>query len=147
MWIAAVVVVGVAIGLFAKQMTSGAPETTVDGGKITRESNPDLAAAVLVAKEGLPKFKAALTDHKDGKFAVAGRFETPQGPEYLWIRVERFEGGRFHGILDLEPRLYKGHKQGDPISVAEGDVVDWMYDVGDGVQGGFTLKALSGSDR
>lgn len=136
------VVVGVAIGLFASRVSPKPSETAIGGGKISTESNPELAAAVLVAKESLPKFKEAMTKHKDGKFAVAGRFETPQGPEHLWIRAERFEGGKFHGVLDLEPRLYTGHKKGDAISVAEGDVVDWMYDIGDGVQGGFTLKAL-----
>lgn len=135
------VVAAVGIGVFvARTPSAGSRPSTVDG-TVTTGRDADLAAAVLTAQRQLPEFIEAFKKGQ-GKFAVCGKFETPSGPEHLWVRVDKYEGEVFSGKLDVEPKAFREKRKGDPISVKQADVVDWMYDAGEGMKGGFTLKAL-----
>lgn len=135
------VVAAVGIGVFVARTPSASSRPSAVEGTVTTGRDADLAAAVLTAQRKLPEFIAAFKK-RQGKFAVCGKFETPSGPEHLWVRVDKYEGEVFSGKLDVEPKAYREKRKGDPISVKQADVVDWMYDAGEGMRGGFTLKAL-----
>lgn len=135
------VVAAVGIGVFVARTPSASSRPSAVEGTVTTGRDADLAAAVLTAQRKLPEFIAAFKKGQ-GKFAVCGKFETPSGPEHLWVRVNKYEGEVFSGKLDVEPKAYREKRKGDPISVKQADVVDWMYDAGEGMHGGFTLKAL-----
>lgn len=113
--------------------------------KASHEIDPGgLGAAVAMAKRRLPEFLEAYTKHRDtGKFAVCAKVTKPERVENVWIRLDRFENGWFHGRLDVDPLVLKGVKKGDDMSVDQAAVVDWMYDIGQGPVGGFTVKVPS----
>lgn len=136
----------IVIGLIVTGINVGrlvtAPPRTYGEGTVETGTDPELAAAVIRAKRELPKFKAALAKG-GGEFAVNAKFSTPVGPEQVWVKVERFEAGKFIGTIASEPvRLDK--KKGDPVRIEEKDVSDWTYKVGGAVEGGFTTQVLAG---
>jgi uncharacterized protein YegJ (DUF2314 family) len=101
-------------------------------------------AAVAMAKRRLPEFLEAFAKHgSTGKFAVCAKVTKPEGVENVWIRLDRFEKGWFYGRLDVDPLVLKDVKKGDEMSVDQGAIVDWMYDIGEGPVGGFTVNIPS----
>lgn len=132
--LAVAVAVVIVIGQGAVSATRTPPSVDQDG----------RGAAVAMAKRRLPEFMEAFAKHgSTGKFAVCAKVTKPEGVENVWVRLDRFENGRFHGRLDVDPMVLKDVKKGDEMSVDQGAVVDWMYDIGDGPVGGFTLKIPS----
>jgi uncharacterized protein YegJ (DUF2314 family) len=133
--LAALLVVAVAVVVVIGQGVVSATKTSQN---VDQEGR---GAAVAMAKRRLPEFLEAYAKHgSTGKFAVCGKVSKPEGVENVWIRLDRFENGWFHGRLDVDPMVLKDVKKGDEMSVDQGAIVDWMYDIGDGPVGGFTLK-------
>lgn len=139
--VAVIVAVAIVLGLVVSRMapTRNAPE----GGVVKTQRDADLAAAVIMAQRKLPEFIDVFSKQgQAGKFAVCAKVETPIGPEHLWVRIDGLAKDEFTGRLDVEPKAWKEKRKGDSMTVKKADVVDWMYDLGDGLQGGYTLKAL-----
>ncbi|MCC7436172.1 MAG: DUF2314 domain-containing protein [Methanoregulaceae archaeon] len=136
--LAALIVVAVAVVLVIGQ---GAVSGMKTSQTVDQEGR---GAAVAMAKRRLPEFLEAFAKHgSTGKFAVCAKVTKPEGVENVWIRLGRYENGQFHGRLDVDPMELKGVKKGDEMSVDQASVVDWMYDIGGGPEGGFTLKIPS----
>lgn len=138
---AAVVAGAIVLGLIVSRMAP--TRDTPSGGVVKTQRDADLAAAVIMAQRKLPEFIETFTKRgSEGKFAVCAKVETPTGPEHLWVRIDGFAKDEFTGRLDVEPKAWKEKRKGDAMSVKKADVVDWVYDLGDGLQGGYTMKAL-----
>ncbi len=61
------------------------------------------------------------------------------GVEYLWLKVAGWDGNGVAGTLLTEPALAKQFTAGQPLRVAEADVVDWMIrDAGGKIEGRLT---------
>lgn len=109
------------------------------------QASPELQAAVKRAQAELPDFLRQLKAPKPGqRFAVRGRFMTPNGPEFLWVREPRQEKETLIGILDEKPIALQTLKKGDEATVKLTDVADWLILNPNGqVQGRYTEEALS----
>jgi uncharacterized protein YegJ (DUF2314 family) len=107
-------------------------------------ASPELQAAVARAKAELPTFLQRLKSPKPGdRFAVRGRFMTPNGPEFLWVREPRPEGEALIGVLDERPIALQTLKKGDSATVKLADVADWLIVEASGkVLGGYTQDAM-----
>lgn len=132
----AAVMIGAALLSPIRNRTAGRPDV------VERSSDGKLAEAVVRARSELPEFIEALKANPQGEFAVCARFLTKQGPEQLWVRVERHEGKSFFGTLASVPIALE-KKKGDSVEVAEGIVVDWTYRIDGKTEGGFTSKVLN----
>lgn len=108
------------------------------------QASPELQAAVKRARSELPTFLKRLKNPQAGdRFAVRGRFMTPGGPEFLWVREPRAEGETLVGVLDERPIALQGLKKGDPATVKQSDVADWLIVEASGkVLGGYTQEAV-----
>jgi uncharacterized protein YegJ (DUF2314 family) len=107
--------------------------------------NPKLEAAIEQAKKGLDGFIKELESPKpDDGFAVKATFQTPYGPEYLWVKHPEFKDGTFSGDLDQDPMALPGKKKGDFVKFAKAEVVDWLIKDDQETRGAFTEKALAG---
>jgi uncharacterized protein YegJ (DUF2314 family) len=107
------------------------------------QRDPQLQAAIKEARDGLGAFIKELDAPKpDQRFAVKGTFQTPFGPEYLWVRLPAFKDGTFSGVLDQQPMAVRDKHKGDAVSFAEKDAVDWMIKDDAGTRGEFTEKVL-----
>lgn len=107
--------------------------------------DPRLQAAVRQAKDGLDGFLKELESPKpDDGFAVKGMFQTPYGPEYLWVRRPVYKDGMFSGVLDQEPMALPAKKKGDAVKFAKKDLVDWLIKDDRETRGAFTERALNG---
>lgn len=111
---------------------------------VEADRDPELAAAVMRARRELPQFIAALQKPKPGQtsFAVNGRFTSPEGPEHLWVTVDRYAGGQFFGKVADTPLFVPKLKKGDPIRVDESAVNDYYYREGTKIVGGYTMDVL-----
>jgi uncharacterized protein YegJ (DUF2314 family) len=133
------VVVTVGGGWAILHLVEAKPTSVV---RINRK-NPQLEAAINQARAGLDGFIKELSTPDSGKsFAVKAKFQTPVGPEYLWIRRPEYVRQTFSGILDQQPLALVGKNKGDAVSFPKSDVVDWLIKDEQGTRGEFTEKAL-----
>lgn len=116
---------------------------------VRRISHADakLQAASREAVANLPRFVARLkSGDPDDRFAIRAAFPSSMGPEYLWVRDVRVKGDGFEGMLDQDPIAYKNAKKGDIVTIARGDVYDWMIRSHGVIEGGKTEEALRESN-
>lgn len=73
---------------------------------------------------------------------VKGRFEHPNGNEYMWIEVTGVDSGTVTGVLVNEPAHVTSVATGQTVTVAVDDVVDWACRDGEEPVGMFVEKIL-----
>ncbi|HEY3780472.1 MAG TPA: DUF2314 domain-containing protein [Fimbriimonadaceae bacterium] len=108
------------------------------------EKDPAIYVAIKHAQNTLPEFIARYQNPKNGDigFGVQTSFNTPQGPEHIWVHLKSYSDGVFTGRLAEEPNAIPGRHKGDTVTVKKNDVTDWIYQ-SDGQQvGGFTIEAI-----
>ena len=98
--------------------------------------------AIIKAQQGLPEYLQELQHPKTGqRFAVMGRFSTPNGNEFLWVKDPTLTSAGLKGTLDQTPHFAPFHL-GDTVTVPKADVVDWYIRDPDGTsRGRFTESA------
>ena len=62
--------------------------------------------------------------------------------EHIWMEVDDYRGGVFHGRLGNDPQLPGKHRFGDEMTVREADVEDWMVNTGEHRYGAYTIRVL-----
>ncbi len=139
--LAGALVVGLALGRGCTQ-SLGTIRGRAD--MVSAGSDAELAVAVKRAKSELPRFIAALEHPAAGQhdFAVNARFTTNRGPEQIWVRVESYGDRKFEGHFADEPLALIGKHKGDPVTVPEADVSDWVFKNGEKIAGGYTMQVL-----
>jgi uncharacterized protein YegJ (DUF2314 family) len=109
-----------------------------------RESDAVMNGAIAEARRTLPVFWTLL--EKDPIVAASGKikvgFETPNGPEHMWVRDVRRDGKVVRGVLDNRPIYLTTLGKGDPVTVNPADISDWSY-IRDGrMFGSFTTRVM-----
>lgn len=112
------------------------------------DGDPEMAAAEATARESLPEFIAELKKElakptTQLEFSIKTAFPHDDSFEHMWVDVERFENGVFHGTLGNEPLYVKNLKVGDAVQVKQDEIEDWIIvDDAGNMRGGFTAKLL-----
>lgn len=109
-----------------------------------RESDAAMNAAIAEARRSLPIFWTLL--ETDPVVAASGKikvsFDTPGGPEHMWVREIRREGAVVKGLLDNRPVWLKGFAKGDAVTVDPADISDWSYIRHDRMYGSYTTRVM-----
>lgn len=109
-----------------------------------RESDAAMNAAIAEARRSLPTFWSLL--ETDPVVAASGKikvgFDTPGGPEHMWVREIRREGAVVKGLLDNRPVWLKGFAKGDAVTVDPADISDWSYIRDDRMYGSYTTRVM-----
>ena len=136
------VLVGVAFGLsfWGRAFVAAHPTSVV---RVTH-ADEKLQDAMRESRKELPKFEGRLKHPEPGDhFAIKGRFSTPNGPEYLWLKDPKAAGDGFLAVVDQSPFAATTIHRGEHVHVAQKDVVDWLIQRADGSRaGGATDLAL-----
>lgn len=126
--------------------TSDAPIDEVAAGNVVdvAQGDPELVAATGQAQSTLDEFIAALgaVDPSARGHAVKTTFRDGAIGEHMWVGQLRWDGERFHGVLDNDPVDVRNVRRGDAVVVERADVEDWLYFVGQEMRGGFTVRVL-----
>ena len=109
-----------------------------------KDDDRQMARATQRARKNVGTFIAALRrptpEQRD--FAVKKKFIRGEAVEHLWLTDVKFNGNRFVGAVDNNPREIKGLKVGTRVSVNPDEISDWAF-VDKGVLvGGYTVRAL-----
>jgi uncharacterized protein YegJ (DUF2314 family) len=114
---------------------------------MVEDNSPAMQAAFAKARATAPTFIAALEAKKPGAggFAVKVMFKDGNQTEHMWLSRPTFHDGKFIGVLDNEPEFVHNVKMGQVISVAPGEITDWMYVENRKLVGGYTLRAIRDS--
>lgn len=128
---------------------------TVGCGKSSQSNNPPIIsvqdddaamnAAIQKARDTvLTEFAPALKSHHPKQIGHSIKVAIKDGDkvEHLWLTPVTFEGQKFTGKVNNEPKDVKGVKLGTKYSVAPEEISDWMY-IDDGkLVGGFSVRVL-----
>ena len=102
----------------------------------------EFLAAVQEARQSLPRFIELLSvPAPDRTFAaVKVRFTSPDGTSQdIWVDRVTYDGAKLTGDMgDDIPALKLAF--GDPLTVPEADIVDWMIVDGGLLTGGYTIR-------
>jgi uncharacterized protein (TIGR03067 family) len=106
--------------------------------------DPRMAAAIADARANMEGFLAALANPLPSQrsFSVKVAIKDGDRTEHLWLAPIRLENGQFVGRVNNEPTIVKTVKFGEEISVAKGDISDWIYIDDQKMVGGYTARAL-----
>ena len=109
-----------------------------------RPGDPDMAAAILKARDSLPEFLRLVTDPRPTTTGFAVKIAIPAGKnkEFFWISPFEQRDGKFTGRINNTPRTAKTVKLGQVIEFREDEIVDWLYREDDRMHGNFTACAL-----
>lgn len=141
-WLAVILVVlaGCGAGKSEVKQVEGRPDiATIQAG------DPEMEAAVARAKKELPDFISHFQkpDKDMDGFIIKKAFPHGDSSELMWIEVEKYENGVFHGTLHDTPEYVTSVKQGDALDVPEAEVIDWaIYRNGKFAVGGYTNEVL-----
>jgi uncharacterized protein YegJ (DUF2314 family) len=107
-------------------------------------ADPEMAAAIAKARQGLPEFWAAWEAKAEGNVDFAVKVPLAEGDsvEHFWITDIQRQDGKVSGRLDNEPKYVKRVKRGDRVAAPEAEIEDWLYFRGGKMVGNETLKPL-----
>jgi uncharacterized protein YegJ (DUF2314 family) len=92
-----------------------------------------------------PRFIAGLPPGE--RLLVKAPFAAPNGREWMWVEVARWDGPRIHGVLDNDPIHIRDLKAGVHVDVLEEDVLDYLFCRSDGSKEGNETAALMHGKR
>ena len=99
-------------------------------------------ATVRDAQETLPEFRALLRlpGEANALVAVKARLTAGATSAEVWLMViQQNRAGFATSLIEAPPEL-AGAQVGDRHEVASADVLDWMYNMGGILHGGFSLR-------
>lgn len=112
----------------------------------TVEHDEELLAASRRALEVLlvevkPRFLRGLEEGE--RLFVKASFDTSAGgTEWMWVRVQRWEGTKLYGLLDSDPADVPGLRAGAEVSVEEDSLFDYILARPDGTVEGNETEPL-----
>jgi len=100
--------------------------------------------AMAKARATVDTFLTALKEPTSNRtrFAVKLHFNDGSRTEHIWISKVTFDGVLFHGVIPNDPQIVKSVKAGQKVSVAKGEISDWMFVENNKLVGGETLRAV-----
>jgi uncharacterized protein YegJ (DUF2314 family) len=108
------------------------------------EDDPKMTAATRQARASVSRFITALgrpTSTQTG-FSIKVPIREDARVEQRWVNELSYRNGRFSGRLNHEPEHVKTVKNGDPVTVAPGEISDWLYLEKGNLRGGYTVRVL-----
>ena len=78
----------------------------------------------------------------DEGFSVKKMISDGEQVEFLWLTDVSYSGGQFTGIVNEDPQVVRNVAFGQKMSVAETEIIDWMYLDNGTLIGNFTLRVL-----
>ena len=102
--------------------------------------DPDMAAAIQDARTSFPAFQAKLGElrARGDYYSIKVPIDAESDTEHVWLEGAEILDGRVRGKLGNTP-VTGTHKLGEEVSVAIGDISDWMAVVGGELYGGYTV--------
>ena len=98
------------------------------------------------ARSTVGQFITVLQHPKPGQtdFQVKKLFVAKDGSqgEHIWLADVKFNGNRFHGVVDNKPSAIKGLKVGENAAVNPDEISDWSYVENGHLVGGYTIRVL-----
>lgn len=88
-----------------------------------KTSDPEVNAAIEMAKQSLPSFLSALND--PDSFNMTFKFPLG-GYEHIWVTGVRRDGAFLTGVLDNVP-VQDGWSKGDAVRVPLSEISDFFY--------------------
>ena len=106
-------------------------------------SDPQMNAAKARAIAGLPEFYRHLARPERGEERFMIKFDIAPGDavEYVWANDLDRSATPMTGTLLSRP-LQTNDQPGDRISIAEADIIDWLYIRNGVAQGAYTQRVL-----
>lgn len=104
--------------------------------------DPEYRATIRDAQETLPEFRALLRLPGEANALVAVKTRLAAGGRAAdaWLMVIQQNRAGFAASLIEVPPGWEGAQVGDRHHVASADVLDWMYNMGGILHGGFSLR-------
>ena len=108
------------------------------------ENDHAIERAVKRAHRHLGFFIAALKAKRpgDASFEVKKGFVDGNNVEHLWIGNLTFDGKNFHGRINNKPLDVSNVRLGQKVTVAPGEISDWMFVKHGKLIGGYTTRIL-----
>jgi uncharacterized protein YegJ (DUF2314 family) len=106
--------------------------------------DPAMNTAIKKARDTVGTFIAALNSPKPNQdsFTVKMAFVDGKQTEHMWLSPVRYDGNRFHGIVNNDPELVSNVKIGQTASVDPAQISDWMFVENGKLVGGYTIRVL-----
>ena len=106
------------------------------------EADPEFGRIARDAQETLPEFRALLRlpGEANALVAVKARLAAGAAAADAWLMViQQNRAGFATALIEVPPEL-AGAEVGDKHQVDAADVLDWMYNMGGILHGGFSLR-------
>ena len=106
------------------------------------DRDAEMKSAVRQARGSVDTFIAALRNPapKQHDFEVKKPFVQGNEVEHIWLSNVTYSGHRFNGNVDNHPRIIKGLKYGQRVSVNPDEISDWAYIDNGRLVGGYTIR-------
>ena len=103
-------------------------------------ANEALAEARKKARDTLPRFVSLMQSGMKATYTVKFPLTQNGKTEHIWLQVADVKEGAFVGLLANTPVNGTKYKMGQPMTVANSDVEDWMVRTPDAIYGGYTAR-------
>ncbi|WP_409363606.1 YegJ family protein [Bradyrhizobium sp. AUGA SZCCT0431] len=111
-----------------------------------RNGDPEINAAIALARSTLPKFWASYQAPKPSETGHSLKVRFPYGSnsgEHIWMAdVKKIADGRYSGQFANTPRHLPGKRAGDLAEFREADISDWMFLRNGKIVGGETIRPM-----
>lgn len=100
----------------------------------------EMNAAKKTGQSTLPRFRELIAAGTPGTYTVKFPLTQNGATEHIWMQLIDYRDGKFIGLLANDPVNGNQYKMGDPVTVADADVEDWMVRSDDAIYGGYTAR-------
>ncbi|GEP05833.1 hypothetical protein MOX02_38710 [Methylobacterium oxalidis] len=130
----------IAIPPAAAGQTEGAPRPVKENVVAYSTRDARMIAAKDRARETLPRFLALMNAKAPGTYSVKFPLAQNGATEHIWLQVDAYRDGRFHGRLANAPVNGDRYRMGDRLTVPSAQMEDWTVMDRDVVYGGYTAR-------
>ena len=103
-------------------------------------ANEALKAARQKARDTLQRFESLMKSGMKATFTVKFPLKQNGNTEHIWLQVAEVKNDAFIGHLANKPVNGTKYDIGQPMTVAKGDVEDWMVRTKNEIFGGYTAR-------
>ena len=107
-----------------------------------RDDDSAYQRTIIDAQETLPEFRALLRlpGEANALVCIKTRLTDGDASANVWLLlIKPTKGGFFASVFEIPPE-FKNIEINDRYEVADDDVVDWMYNMGGILHGGYSLR-------
>ncbi len=114
-----------------------------DGVIQIEKEDAELKAAVETARKRWKEFEKAFAAGTGVNHSVKFKFtDKTKQSEFMWVSVDKIDGGTVVGKLSNVPNFLTDVKEGDIIKRPNSEIEDWLYIEDKKMVGGFSIQVL-----